>query len=287
MATLQGFTPRLYQQTIFSKAAASNTLVVLPTGLGKTAIAAMLAAHRLEHHPESKIVFLAPTKPLAQQHLETFKQYFTQPPSAFALFTGHVKPEKRQLLWEEATFIFSTPQGMENDLISRKLSLENVSLLIFDEAHRATGDYAYNYIADNYHQSARHERILALTASPGSDEASIKEVCTNLHIEQIEVRTNESPDVRDYVQDLNLDYEQVTLPQELQNIITYLKVSYDQKIQEAQGLGVLQLDKAQLNKTLLLKIQGGLHAQLAQGEKSYEVMKTISLLAEARLRRVG
>lgn len=281
MATLQRFTPRLYQQTIFSATTSKNTLVVLPTGLGKTAIAAMLAAHRLKQFPTEKIVFLAPTKPLAQQHLETFKGFFDKPAAAFALFTGHVKPEKRQALWEEATFIFSTPQGMENDLISRKLALDHTCLLIFDEAHRATGDYAYTYIADTYREQGLHERILALTASPGSDEATIKEVCTNLHIEDIEVRTSESPDVRDYVQDLNLDYEVVQLPEQHKKIIAYLKASYDQKISEAQTLGVLQLDASQLSKTTLLKVQGGLHAQLSQGEKSYEVMKTISLIAEA------
>ena len=62
---LRDFTPRLYQETIFATTVKKNTLVVLPTGLGKTAIALMLTTQRLKQYPQSKIIFLAPTKPLA------------------------------------------------------------------------------------------------------------------------------------------------------------------------------------------------------------------------------
>ena len=275
------FTPRRYQETIFSTAAEKNSLVVLPTGLGKTAIAAMLSAHRLTQHPEQKIVFLAPTKPLAQQHLDTFKDLFELPEERFALFTGSVTPQKRVKLWEEATFIFSTPQGMENDLISRKLDLQDVALMVFDEAHRATGDYAYVYIAQHYHETARNERILALTASPGSDETTIRQVCEHLHIEAIEVRTSQDRDVAPYVQELDITYVNVALEPELKRVRDYLQRSYESKLKAASELGYVENDTARLNKSTLLKLQASLHAQTAHGEKSYELLKTISLLAEA------
>ncbi len=137
---LRDFTPRLYQETIFATASKKNTLVVLPTGLGKTAIALMLATQRLSQYPQSKIIFLAPTKPLAEQHLAVFKSHLELPEEKFAIFTGAVAPEKRALLWQTAQIIIGTPQGLENDLLGSRLDVTPVSLLIFDEAHHATGD---------------------------------------------------------------------------------------------------------------------------------------------------
>ncbi|MBD3209102.1 DEAD/DEAH box helicase [Candidatus Woesearchaeota archaeon] len=277
----KGFRPRRYQETIFATAARNNTLVVLPTGMGKTAIAAMLAAHRLEQHPGTKIVFLAPTRPLVQQHLDTFRRMFELPDDSFAVFTGHTKPEKRVMLWKTATFIFSTPQGMENDLIGRKLDLQEVSLLVVDESHRAVKDYAYVFIAQHYHKHAIHERILALTASPGSDEQSIKDVCDNLFIESIEVRSADDADMQEYVQALDIQFKPVELSADIRKVRRYLHDCYTDKIDGAKKLGLLYGDVANYNKSTLLSLQASLHAKTAQGEKTYEVLKTISLLAEA------
>src|SRR3989338_4789415 len=180
---LKGFIPRLYQETILATCALKNTLVVLPTGMGKTGIALLLAVQRLKQHPGSKIVILAPTKPLAEQHLTTFKQFLEVPESIFALFTGEIPPEERAFLLRTASIIFSTPQGLENDVLGEKINLKNVSLLVFDEAHRAVGDYSYVFLAKQYLRKADFPRVLALTASPGSDLEKIEEVCRNLQIE--------------------------------------------------------------------------------------------------------
>ena len=80
---LSNFEPRLYQETILSTCVDKNCLVVLPTGMGKTAVAMLLAIQRLKNFPQSKILFLAPTKPLAEQHLNTFKKYVTFDESKF------------------------------------------------------------------------------------------------------------------------------------------------------------------------------------------------------------
>ena len=118
---IQNFTPRLYQQTILGTTSRKNTLVVLPTGLGKTALAFLLAAQRLNNYPNSKILMVAPTKPLCEQHVETFKKHLTISEEKVVLFTGSVKPEKRAALWEEAKVIISTPQGLENDVINKRV----------------------------------------------------------------------------------------------------------------------------------------------------------------------
>ena len=69
MKFLQGISPREYQQKIFETCKEKNCLVVLPTGLGKTLIALMLTIERMREFPGEKVVFLAPTKPLAEQLL--------------------------------------------------------------------------------------------------------------------------------------------------------------------------------------------------------------------------
>ena len=89
--------------------------------MGKTAFAFMLAAQRLSQYPNSKILMLAPTKPLCEQHLQSFKKHLDLSEDKFVLFTGQVKPEKRAELWKEAQVIISTPQGIENDAINKKI----------------------------------------------------------------------------------------------------------------------------------------------------------------------
>ena len=100
------------------------------------------------------MLFLAPTRPLVEQHKTTFEKHLNIGEENLAVFTGHVKPEKRQELWKKAKIIFSTPQGIENDIISDRIKLEEVSLLVFDESHRAVGDYAYTFVAKQYNKKA-------------------------------------------------------------------------------------------------------------------------------------
>src|SRR5262245_59787834 len=146
--------PRRYQETIFAKAAMHNTLVVLPTGLGKTMIAVMLAIQRLQHYPNAKVVILAPTKPLSQQHETTFRRYIDFSEEKFVFFTGAISPQKRHEQWNNAQLIFATPQGIENDVLGGKIKLDDVCLLVIDEAHRAVGDYSYVYLAKKYFETA-------------------------------------------------------------------------------------------------------------------------------------
>ena len=149
--------PRRYQEEIFKTAKDKNTLVVLPTGTGKTLIALLLTKERLEKWPGSKILFLAPTRPLAQQHLYYFQNNIHNPEITSSLFTGKVKPEKRKQLFDESDIIFSTPQCVANDLKDHLYTLEDVSLLIEDEAHRCVKNYDYTYVAKTYKEQAKHQ----------------------------------------------------------------------------------------------------------------------------------
>lgn len=276
---IKDFTPRLYQQTILGTAAYKNTLVVLPTGLGKTALAFLLAAHRLNQYPKTKILLLAPTKPLCEQHINTFQKHLNIDPEKIVLFTGSVKPEKRGELWNEARIIVSTPQGLENDVINKRVKLEEVSCLIFDEGHHATGDYAYVWLAKHYEQVCSFPRILALTASPGSDLDKIKEVCTNLKIERVEVRTENDPDVKPYIQDVKINWIKVDFPEEFKQIHKFLKDCRDSKLLEAKKLGYCK--GVGIHKGDLLQLQGELQRSLSQGLRDFELLRSVSLIAEA------
>ena len=276
---LRNFTPRLYQQTILGTAARHNTLVVLPTGLGKTAVAFLLTAQRLRNYPNSKILMLAPTKPLCEQHVESFRRHLEIPAEKVVLFTGSVSPEKRAQLWKEAQIIISTPQGLENDIINSRIDLKEVSLLIFDEAHHATGEYAYVWIANQYDKTSSSAKILALTASPGSDMETVKEVTTNLKIEKVEVRTEKDADVKPYVQTTHKNWVEVEFPQELRKIQLLLKDCRRSKLIEAQNLGYCS--DLEMSKGALLALQLELQKKLSSGFRDFEVLRSISVIAEA------
>lgn len=277
---IKDFEPRLYQETIFSTATKYNTLVVLPTGMGKTNIFLMLVAQRLKQYPTSKILFIGPTKPLIDQYLAVFKRHLDFPVEKYAIFTGLIAPEKREELWTKCQIFFSTPQGLENDIISGRIRLEEVSLLGVDEAHRAVGDYSYVFVAKQYMKKALHPRILALTASPGSEMEKIAEVVKNLYIEEIEVRTDEDPDVKPYVQEIDVEYVKVRLPPVFLETKKYLDDFIRERQQKLKDLGLLHSTIGILTKKDLLSLQGQIRSRISQGEKDYTLWNAISLLAE-------
>ncbi|MEK6983091.1 MAG: DEAD/DEAH box helicase [Nanoarchaeota archaeon] len=278
---IKNFEPRLYQQTILATAAEKNTLVVLPTGMGKTNIFLMLTAQRLKQYPDCKILFIGPTKPLIEQYVGVFKEHFEIDEDQIAIFTGMVSPEKRAELWKKCKIIFSTPQGLENDIISRRINLEEVCLLGVDEAHRAVGNYSYVFVSKQFMKFAKYPRIIALTASPGSDIEKIEEVCRNLFIEGIEVRTDEDPDVKPYIQEIKVDWVKVDLPSIFTDIQRFLLLFLRERFEKLRRLGVLRRPNPKyVAKSDLLQLQAELRSRIASGEKDFSMWNAISLLAE-------
>ncbi|MBY8989101.1 MAG: DEAD/DEAH box helicase family protein, partial [Candidatus Lokiarchaeota archaeon] len=209
---------RAYQENIFINCLNTNCLVVIPTGLGKTIIALMLAIHRLSETPHSKIIFLAPTKPLVNQHYKSFLDLTVIPEEELKAITGTISPEKRKEIWKHLRISFMTPQVLQNDIISNLYSLKDVSLIIFDECHRAIGDYAYCFIAKKYMETSKKPQILGLTASPGSTEGKINEIRDNLCIDRVEIRTEQDSDVKPYVFKVDNEWIKVKLPSEFLDI---------------------------------------------------------------------
>ncbi|KAJ3102851.1 hypothetical protein HDU97_000234 [Phlyctochytrium planicorne] len=186
---------RDYQLYIAEKCLYMNTLVSLPTGLGKTFIASVVIYNYFRWFPEGKIVFMAPTKPLVTQQIEACRGITGIPLTVMDEMTGKVDPQSRRLSWAAKRVFFLTPQVLQNDLKSEACNAEKVVLVVIDEAHRATGDHAYCEVVRLIRQKSTAFRIMALSATPGSAAAAVQSVVQNLHISRIEMRTEESPDI--------------------------------------------------------------------------------------------
>jgi len=228
---------REYQLSIAMRALDGNTMVILPTGLGKTAVALLVAASRL-YNEGGRVLMLAPTKPLVEQHLRYFERYLLAkspagddaPASPFAMFTGEAPPDERTADWNRAAVIFATPQVIKNDLIAGRYTLSDVTLLVVDECHRAVGNYAYVFLAQRYLATADKPLLLAMTASPGGVQEKVQEVCASLGIEHVETRTENDPDVRPYVFERELEYITIDLPPDLKAAIQTLNALIEDRL---------------------------------------------------------
>lgn len=230
--------PRLYQEVLAARVLdKGNSLIVAPTALGKTIVAVLVAANVLEKQPESKILILAPTKPLCQQHELSFKKLLNLGEEKISLFTGTTPIKKREELWKESAVVTATPQTIENDLITGRLKLSEVSLIVFDEAHKAAGDYAYVFIAQQYMKQAKKPLILALTASPGGYEEKIKDVCKNLYINNVEIKTAKDEDVKPYVKPIEINWIKVDLPEQYLEVKKELNEFVKEQVRVLKKMG--------------------------------------------------
>jgi Fanconi anemia group M protein len=260
---------RKYQTDIARQCVSKNSLVVLPTGLGKTIIAVIVAGKTLELYPNnSKIIILAPTRPLINQHYESFRKFLTIQENQFEVLTGKIVPDKRVELFHNNRLLFYTPQTLRNDITTQKYTLEKVCLIVFDEAHHATGDYAYCLISDEYVEQNPDGNILALTASPGASKEKIKILCENLHVksENIHTRTRRDGDVKSYLQPLDIYKVGVDLTESMDNIYQVIRVLLEERLRYLSQTGfidkigenlvdkIIRKDLLRLNSELVKKV---------------------------------
>jgi len=239
---------REYQISIARSALKGNTLVVLPTGLGKTIIA-LLVMVEVIHKKGGKILFLAPTKPLVEQHARSIRE-LTRIENV-VVFTGEVSKKKRREIVKDAELIVSTPQVIQNDVLSGDLNLKDFSLIIFDEAHRAVGNYAYVFIAKRYREIRGDHLILGITASPGGDEDKIMEIIENLGIENVEIRTEDDKDVKPYIKGFKIRWVELPMPEEIRDLYGKLKELYSHIISQLRAFGLFATLKRVTRSDLL------------------------------------
>src|SRR6476620_11659648 len=223
---------RTYQSNISQSAFNRNTLVILPTALGKTIISLLVCANTLYNYKDKRVLIMAPTRPLVIQHMNSFFSVLKMLEDQIAAVTGKIVPYARRAIWNkpEIRLVFATPEVVKNDIEENRLSLNDFTLLVFDEAHRAVKDYAYTFIAKEYVKQSIYPLILALTASPGSDKQRMQEICDNLFIEHLEYRNEEDQDVRQYINPVEIEWKFFDLPPEYQYIRSNLRSMLDEKI---------------------------------------------------------
>ena len=249
---------RLYQSAIARTAIDHNTLVVLPTGLGKTSIALRVIAEMLLRRPTESILFLAPTRPLVVQHAESVRRSLFAPEPL--TLTGAIPPERRAVLLHPPPVGVATPQVIANDLAAGGFPLDTFSLIVFDEAHRAVGDYPYVAIA-HANRTGPKARVLAMTASPGGTLAHIREVWAHLGIERFEYRTDQSPDVLPYVHGIGVEPITVPVPPEVRHLAILLRAAVQRQVEVLQKLDLLPPGEA--GRRALLELGARLHRQVA------------------------
>jgi Fanconi anemia group M protein len=223
---------RSYQKNIADSAQRRNTMVILPTALGKTVISLLVCADMLYNYRDKRILVMAPTRPLVSQHMKYFSSVLKISEENIASVTGKILPYARRAVWDrtDIRLMFATPEVVKNDLEEGRLNLKDFGLLVFDEAHRAMKEYAYTSIAKEYIKQSSCPYILAMTASPGAERKRIQEVCNNLFIEHIEYRSEDDPDVKPYVNAIDVKWEWLNLPEEFRYIVSILRSMLEEKI---------------------------------------------------------
>ena len=267
---------RLYQQILAGDVLKKgNTMVVAPTALGKTIVAILVAADRLQKVKNSKVLILSPSKPLAIQHEASFKEFLTLPCSSI---TGAVKTDERVKRWEESRIISATPQTIESDLLNGRYDLSSVSLVVFDECHHGVGAYSYVYLASRYVKESNYNLILGLTASPGSDKAKIKEVCENLYIQNVVVKTENDRDVKPYFNPVSIDWVRIKMSEELDKINKKKKKALKIRLKTLKNMGILKT--ISVTKVDILKTRGRIQGEIARSTSpKKELFQAISILS--------
>lgn len=262
---------RRYQIAIAGKCLEENTLVILPTGLGKTVVAAYAASAILEKG--KKVMILAPTKPLVDQHSSVFSEFLRN--TEIGVMNGLMSPANRIKTIERCDLAVSTPQTVANDLREGRYNLEKFGLIIYDEAHRGTGNYAYVEVAEHCPPGIMS---MGLTASPGSDVGRVEEVCRNLSLTSIEIRSEEDPDVSPYVHDTYVKKIYVNMPEELLSVISSFRKMLDHYFGELVQLRIADPNWPPSTKHMLM-IGENLRRRLDRDEKTAIVYRGLTVQA--------
>ncbi|MFX1536820.1 MAG: ERCC4 domain-containing protein, partial [Promethearchaeota archaeon] len=168
--------------------------------------------------------------------------------------SGTMPPAKRKKEYLDARIIVSTPQTIDNDLQFSRIDPKVFSLICIDEAHRATGNYAFVKITESVLFENENCQILGFTATPGNSKEQVLEVAKNLNIEKVVVRSADDPDVKEYVSIHTPEIIKINLPKSYSRSLSLLKELEDDIIKELKNQG-MQIDGRYISKKDALELQ--------------------------------
>eukprot|EP01018_Ginkgo_biloba_P026785 Gb_37519 [translate_table: standard] len=116
--------------------------------------------------------------------------------------------------------------------------MKQLVCLVVDEAHRAMGNYSYCVVVREIMAVPVQLRILALTATPGSKQATIQTVIDNLHISTMEYRNESDPDVSQYTHNRNVELIPVAMSRDSIKVSNLLLEVIQPVVQKLCSLGV-------------------------------------------------
>jgi Fanconi anemia group M protein len=269
-----GLELRDYQQRAAEKAVEKSLLVVMPTALGKTFVAVLAIAHLLTTQ-KKRILFLAPTKPLALQQASRLRELLLIPAESIVLVTGEIAPAKRVEAYENARIVCGTPQTVEHDVLAGRLRLSDFALAVFDEAHRSVGNYAYVFLGK---QAQKHGvLVLGLTASPSSRREKIEEICASLGVRDLEVRTARDEDVKAFVKDVKMRWVFIDLPGDLKELRVLLEEILREPLRALRDQGFLQTAALnRVNKRDLLMLRSKILAVTREDTRAYSALSALA-----------
>lgn len=269
-----GVEARAYQLDAAKECLSGSTLLVMPTGLGKTAVQWMAMAENLEG--KGKIVLVAPTTGLVAQQAKMAKTFIDIEEDKIITLTGQIRPNSREDMWKDAKIIMATPHVIRNDALSGRILLSEIDLLICDEAHHATGSNSMAQLGDLYLQASNNPKVLAASASPGVKSSNVLEVIKRLGIERLHVTKRDDDLVKPYVTEMSIDENRILLPDLLLSTILPLKVLLDEEVEFLRRSGFL-IYTGRVTAAALDEAQRRVSAAINRGDvRGFDAAKRIS-----------
>jgi Fanconi anemia group M protein len=271
---------RTYQKNLAEEVlSGGNALLVLPTGLGKTVIACLVIAERLEA-VGGRAVMLAPSRPLVDQHRKTLTEFLDA--GEVGMLTGGETPRRRAQVWQTRRLLVATPQTAVNDARAGYLP-DDIAVAVFDEAHRAVGDYAYVEFAKHLRKANPDVLILGLTASPGHEIEHIEEVAKNLGMVQVLVRTRDDADVAPYVAPVDVDWIEVQPSEVIEKATELLTKYFHDRLNKLRRYGFLRNRKnRQVRMADLTAVGAQIHTRRGRGGRTGYLFQATRQLSLAR-----
>ena len=270
-----GVEARGYQIRALKNALTSSCLMVMPTGFGKTAVQWMLMAETLRLS-DKKIILIAPTTGLVDQQQRMAREMLNIDPETIVRYTGETPPSKRRSLWDVGKILMATSQVIRNDAINNIISLSDVALLIFDEAHHATGNHPYAQVGDLFLAANPNGYTLGATASPGTTKSSILEVAKRLGIDRLDISKRDEVMLKPYAVDLQNDIVPVDLPDTLNTLIYPLQEYQSTEVETLQRMGFMAPVKNLTSKIITDAQQSVSRAISRRDARGYNAARKVS-----------